>query len=157
MYIHTYLYIMFIHEIWIRYGRSKMDVTFKVNQLFKGEEEEEEEEEKSSWRARSRARLMPVFTRSSFRTSVGRFIRVCACARACVCVCVGTLFKCHTKKSGKSNTKRCGGIKPQTGSSARRVLLYFFLCGMSFCNILKYIVAVSILYILRRAPDDYSC
>lgn len=36
---------MFIHEIWIRYGRSKMDVTFKVNQLFKKEVEEEEEEE----------------------------------------------------------------------------------------------------------------
>lgn len=41
IYIYTYLY-MFIHEIWIRYGRSKMDVTFKVNQLFKGEEEEVE-------------------------------------------------------------------------------------------------------------------
>lgn len=41
MYIYIYLY-MFIHEIWIRYGRSKMDVTFKVNQLFKGEEEEVE-------------------------------------------------------------------------------------------------------------------
>lgn len=97
MYIHTYLYIMFIHEIWIRYGRSKMDVTFKVNQLFKGEEEEEE---KSSWRARSRARLMPVFTRSSFRTSVGLFVCVCACERVCmrVRVCVLVRFLNVTRK-----------------------------------------------------------
>ena len=95
---------------------------------------------------------MLVFIRSSFRTSppsVGSYTR----AYVCVCVCVsvrasiGTLFKCHTKKSGKSDTKRCGGIKPQTGSSTRRVLLYFFPCGMPFCNILKYIVVVSILHI----------
>jgi len=110
---------MFIHEIGIRYGRSKMDVTFKVNQLFK----KEEEEKKSSWRVRS--------------PSVGWFTYGCVC----VSVRIGTLFKCHTKKSGKSDTKRCGGIKPQTGSSARRVLLYFFFpCGMPFCHILKYIL-----------------
>jgi len=83
-----------------------MDVTFKVNQLFKKEEEEEVE--------------------LAGAQSVRRFVYGCVCVCVCASVRIGTLFKCHTKKSGKSDTKRCGGIKPQTGSSARRVLLYFF-------------------------------
>jgi len=78
------------------------------------------------------------------------------CVRARVCVLVRFL-NVTRKKVEKAIQKDAVALNHKLVHLPEEFFFIFFLCGMPFCNILKYIVAVSILYILRRAPDDYSC